>query len=492
MSLQQHRATTLDLAKTGSEAVLPISTQEVLAGLDSKRALELDRAYGNASLIEVVRILGMAGPFTAVTPWELEDEQGVRRINAGSYAASPLGEQYPPLLEFIETFLRQNRSMHLPQQAVSEWRAALAANLVSLLASVAPSHADSQVFFANSGAEAIETAIKFVKAARPEAKYLINFTRGYHGKTYGALSLTPNDEYQAPFRPLMPFVKTLPYGDMDAFEDAVLELGPDTIAGVVLEPIQGEAGVIVPPQDFLSELGKLCQRHGILVVADEIQTGLGRSGYWFASIEWGGLEPDIITLAKPLGGGIMPVSATIARRDIYQKMLGGLLCKSHSTTMGGNALGMAIGLKSLEILVENNLAERSRQLGERGLARLQEIQQRYPQLLAEVRGFGMLLALQYQLVLNPKLAPKQAALIGELSGFLGLRSLHLAGVQANASFNAMRTVRLTPALNMPEELFDDMLNRVEEAAASQPRAWRMLTGTPLGALSKLGNLALRG
>ena len=188
--------------------------------------------------------------------------------------------------------------MSLPQQSASAWRSALETNLIALLTFYAPSHHDSQVFFSNSGAEAVETALKFARTARPKAKYLINFTRGYHGKTAGALSLTPNEEYQAPFRPLLGNVITLPYGDAQALTDKVAELGPDKVIGVILEPIQGEGGVICPPADFLPAVNKLREK-GPLVIADEIQTGLGRCGYWFVSVA-GGLDPDIITLAKPL------------------------------------------------------------------------------------------------------------------------------------------------------------------------------------------------
>ncbi len=469
---------------------LPLSSKDVLNGLSPKRTVELEQLYGNGDYLKILNLLGVAGPFTVHSPWELKDPKDVIRINAASFAASPFGEHYPPLIEFITEFLSQHKYMLLPQTALSEWRAALEANLIHLLASLAPSHRDSQIFFANSGTEAIEAAIKFVRAFKPKCKYLINFKRAYHGKTLGALSLTPNEEYQAPFRPLLNNIITLPFGDFQAFEDCLQKFGASNVAAVILEPIQGEAGVIIPPQSFLQSLGKLCQKHEILVVADEIQTGLGRSGYYFASIEWGGLEPDIITLAKPLGGGILPVSATIARKDIYKKMLGGLKCKSHSTTMGGNALGMAIGLKSLELIVENNLALRARQLEQTGLTYLQALQKNYPKLIAAVRGFGMLFALQFQPVIATKWLPGQADLIGELSGILAFRALHQGGIQANFSLNAMSTVRLTPALTMPDNLFFEMFNKLEQTVSSYQASRALFTKTPLPIILALAKAAL--
>ena len=259
---------------------LPISAGDVPSL--ARRALTLEKAHGNGDLVRIVEALGIGGPLEVVNPWELRDEGGRHLINAGGYAALPFGERYPPLVDFIRTYFETSTSMSLPQQSASDWRAALETNLVALLSFYAPSHEDSQVFFSNSGAEAIETALKFARTARPGATHLINFTKGYHGKTAGALSLTPNEEYQAPFRPLLGGVVTLPYGDAQALTDKVTELGADRVIGVVLEPIQGEGGVIHPPADFLPAVNALRER-GVLVIADEVQTGLGRSGHLFAS-----------------------------------------------------------------------------------------------------------------------------------------------------------------------------------------------------------------
>nr|WP_183987978.1 aminotransferase class III-fold pyridoxal phosphate-dependent enzyme [Deinobacterium chartae] len=468
-----------------------IRADEVLhEQLSPQRALELDVRYGNADLLTALEILGVAGPFRAVTPWELEDPRGVRRIQAGGYAALPFGENYPPLTQFLAKVLEASRATGLPQQASSAWRAALQSNLIRLLSMHYPSHADSQVFFSNSGTEAIEGAIKFARAARPRAQHLISFNSAYHGKTLGSLSVTPNAEYQDMFRPLVPGAVTLPYGDFDALRAKIAELRPDNVTAVLVEPIQGEGGVITPPEGFLRRLGELCHTHGILVIADEIQTGLGRTGHWFESAAQG-LDPDIITLAKPLGGGLVAVGATIARKWIFKKMLGGLASKRHSNTFGGNTVAMAVGLKSLEMLIDENLPERSRRLGELGLERLRRIQAAYPELMSEVRGAGLLLAMQFQPVLSHRLLRSQDELIKELSSILALRELHVAGVQANLSLSSKRVVRLTPALNMPEDLFATMFDRVEAMARHNPQAWRMLARTPPGVLLKLGSFALR-
>ena len=468
---------------------LPVSSRDVFEDVyTNKDALRDEILYGNRDLIRTLEALGVAGPYKMITPWEMTDERGHSTINAGGYAAIPFGDKYPPIVQFLQEFLERDRSLGLPQQSAATWRAALETNLVSLLSRFAPSHSDSRVFFSNSGAEAIEAAIKFVKAARPKAKEIINFKGAYHGKTFGALALTPNPEYQDLFRPLMGNVTTLPYGDAGALESAIRKLGAHNVCAVILEPTQGEAGVISPPSDFLTRVNELCKRYEILMIADEIQTGLGRTGYWFASIQ-AGLEPDIVTLAKPLGGGITAVGATIARSWIVGKTLGGFSAKRHSNTFGGNSLAMAIGVKALELLVEENLVERSKRLGTKGLERLTALQLKYPKLLEAVRGKGLLMALQFRTVLPPKMIPGLEELVSELSGGLGMRMLYEGGVTANFSLSSKRVIRLTPALTMPEDVFERMLTSVEQTAERYTDANAMLRKMPLDRLYRLGRLA---
>jgi acetylornithine/succinyldiaminopimelate/putrescine aminotransferase len=451
-------------------------------------ARQLDQQFGNEELLYGLDLLGLAGPFSRVTPWELEDEAGVRRINASGYAATPFGEMPPVLTDFLQEFLTKNRAMGLPQQSSGPWRAALQTNLVRLLARELPSHADSQVFFCSSGTEAIEGALKFAKAWRPKAKFQISFSSGYHGKTLGSLSLTPNPEYQDVFRPLVPGALTSPYGDLGALTSLIRRVGPDNVVCVVVEPIQGEGGVNIPPAGFLSGLGELCRKYGIVVIADEIQTGLGRTGHWFESAAQG-LDADIITLAKPLGGGMTAVGATIVRHAIYKKMLGGLSSKRHSNTFGGGAMAMAVGLKSLEYLMENDLPARSLKLGELGLARLKTIQAEHPRLLEDVRGQGLLLAMQFKPMLGLPLPDVLKELVFEATAILALRELHTCGVMGNLSLSSKRTVRLTPALDMPEDVFKTMMNRVADFAARNPAARNILTNTPPAMTAKLAKFA---
>jgi acetylornithine/succinyldiaminopimelate/putrescine aminotransferase len=229
-----------------------------------------------------------------------------------------------------------------------------------------------------------------------------------------------------------------------------------------------------------------------LVVADEIQTGLGRSGYWFASVEWGGMDPDIVAVAKPLGGGLVPVGATIARKTIFKTMLGGMASKRHSNTFGGNSLAMAVGLKSLEIIREERLVERARMMGERAALRLETLAHRYPRMVGAVRSFGMMFAVDFQPALPPRMSLGQERLVGELTGMIALLMLHRAGVHANLSLSARRTLRLTPALTIPDSLMEQMLDRIEAVAEEHHDSWHMLTRTPPLTIYGLSKFALAG
>lgn len=470
---------------------LPVRTGELFGTLPAGGVRALEARHGNTGLIRVLEALGMAGPHEVLSPWELRDPGGRHLVHAGGYAALPFGELYEPLVSFVRDFLGRTRHQALPTQAASSWRAALETNLVALLSRHAPSHQDSQVFFSNSGAEAVEAALKIVRAARPDAPKIVNFSRAYHGKTFGALSLTPSEDYQAAFRPLLSDVLTLPYGDTERLEH-LLKTERGRVGAVVVEPVQGEGGVIVPPPEFLPAVGALSQRYGFLVVADEVQSGLGRCGHPFASLA-GGLEPDVVTLAKPLGGGLVPVGATVARRELMGKLLGGLGGKRHSSTFGGGTLAMAVGLRSLEIIEDERLAERARAMGERGLEHLKTLAARYPGFFEEVRGAGMLFALQLRPVVP--FAGRWPEVLGgetlsQLGSALGLRTLHRHGLHACYTLNSSRTLRLTPALNMPDTLFDEMFARLEQAAASPGS--RSLLSAPPAVLARLAELAVRG
>src|SRR5690606_11378606 len=260
------------------------------------------------------------------------------------------------------------------------------------------------------------------------------------------------------------------------------------VAAIIVEPVLGEGGVVIPPAGYLRELGELAARYGVLVVADEVQSGLGRTGHWFASAA-AGLEPDIVTLAKPLGGGLVPIGAAIARKDVYRSLLPGLNAKRHSNTFGGGSLAAAVGLRSLELLVEQRLDQRSAEYGRIGLERLRSIAAKVPELIDEVRGAGMLFAMSLRPLVGFRVPGVSNDDMQTFASALALRALHDGGVHGCYSSSANRVVRLTPALNIPDELFTQLFDRVEAVALKNPRSVNLLQRLELPRLLRLARIA---
>jgi ornithine--oxo-acid transaminase len=247
----------------------------------------------------------------------------------------------------------------------------------------------------NTGAEAVETAVKTarrwaydIKQIPGEAEIIV-CTDNFHGRTTTAISMSSNAEYQRGFGPLTPGFVVVPYGDITAMEQAIT---PNT-AAVLLEPIQGEAGIIIPPAGYLQAVANLCKANNVLFVADEIQTGFGRTGQTFAC-DWENVRPDVYILGKALGGGVLPISAVAADREI----LGVFEPGSHGSTFGGNPLACTVAIAALEVLEEEDLPRRSRELGEYFITQLQTID--HPQ-IKEIRGKGLFVGMELYVPARP-------------------------------------------------------------------------------------------
>ncbi|WP_409290051.1 ornithine--oxo-acid transaminase [Peribacillus sp. SCS-37] len=241
----------------------------------------------------------------------------------------------------------------------------------------------------NTGAEAVETAIKAarrwaydVKGVQDNKAEIIACLGNFHGRTMTAVSLSSEEEYKRGFGPMLPGIKLVPYGDLNALKAAVT---PNT-AAFLIEPIQGEAGIIIPEEGFLKAAKELCQENNVLFIADEIQAGLARSGKMFAC-EWEEVEPDMYILGKALGGGVFPISCVAANKDI----LGVFNPGSHGSTFGGNPMACAVSIASLDVLVDEKLAERSNELGEYFKSELKTINN---PVIKEVRGRGLFIGVE--------------------------------------------------------------------------------------------------
>lgn len=241
----------------------------------------------------------------------------------------------------------------------------------------------------NTGAEAVETAIKTarrwaydVKGVAEDQAEIIACVDNFHGRTMAAVSLSSDPDNKRGFGPMLPGFKVIPFGDVEALKEAITE----NTAGFLLEPIQGEAGVNIPPEGFLKEAYDLCQENNVLFIADEIQAGLGRSGKFLAS-DWENVDPDIIILGKALGGGVFPISCVVANKDI----LGVFEPGSHGSTFGGNPLACAVSIAALDVLVDEDLADRSLELGNYFKAELQKLNN---PIIKEVRGKGLFIGME--------------------------------------------------------------------------------------------------
>lgn len=248
----------------------------------------------------------------------------------------------------------------------------------------------------NTGAEAVETAIKAARRWAYEVKgvpvlqaEIIVCTGNFHGRTMAAVSLSSEEEYKRGFSPLLPGIKLIPYGDLSALQEAITE----NTAAFLIEPIQGEAGIIIPPNGYLKQAADICRKHDVLFVADEIQTGLGRTGKLFAC-DWENVEPDMYILGKALGGGVFPVSCVAANK----KILGVFNPGSHGSTFGGNPLGCAVSLAALHVIIDENLTERSRSLGEYFINELTKLKNTA---IVDIRGRGLFIGIELNVKARP-------------------------------------------------------------------------------------------
>jgi ornithine--oxo-acid transaminase len=363
----------------GSDALGVVADAQARAG----ETLALAARHLDPSLVDVLRILGFDRAYTSARGSHLYDADGRAYLDfhTGEGFAS-LGHNHPDVRDALEAVLAVDLV-----DGVQLHYSTLAGMLAEELAARLPGGLDA-AFFASTGAEAVDSAMKFARAATGRPR-LISCDSGFHGVTLGPLSLVGDDFFKEGFGPLLPGCARVPFGDLDRLE---AELRAGDVAAFIVEPIQGRL-VSPPPAGYLEGAQALCRRYGTLFVADEIQTGLGRTGRWFALEEWG-LEPDFVLVGKALSGGAMPVAAMVTRREIHDRAVGTLeRCYLHQSTYGRNRLSMAAGLATLRIIERDGLvahAERTGALLRDGLA---ELQGRY-EMVKAVRGRGLMIGIE--------------------------------------------------------------------------------------------------
>jgi ornithine--oxo-acid transaminase len=337
----------------------------------------------NEQMVRVLKTLGYDVGFTRGVGQYLYDRHGTKYLDLLSgYGVFAIGRNHPALRDALTNVLAADLP-GLVQFDVSPLAGLLAQRLIGYMPYL------DKVFFANSGTEAVEAAIKFARAAtrRPG---IIHCEHSFHGLTYGALSLNGDAVFRTGFEPLLPDCTAVPFNDLAALERA---LASRNAAAFIVEPIQGK-GVNLPDDGYLREAAELCRRHGTLFIADEIQTGLGRTGRFLAVEHWG-VEPDMVLIAKALSGGHVPVGAVITKKRIYDKIFDRMdRAVVHGSTFAKNDLAMAAGLATLDVLETERLVAQSERLGDRLRRGLSDLIGRY-EFLREVRGKGLMLGIEF-------------------------------------------------------------------------------------------------
>lgn len=403
----------------------------------SEETTDKYRKYVNPGIAGILNFSGFGVPEEKAKGCYIWDVSGRKFLDCvGGYGAFSLGHLNPKVVEAVKN--------QLEKEALKShfFMSTELADACELLASVLPGNID-YTFLCNSGTEAVEGALKCarVHTGRPEFIGAIN---GFHGKSFGSLSVSGRDVYKQGFYPLLPETQHVPFGDADALANAI----SDKTAAVILEVIQGEGGVNIAPDDYFPKVREICDANGSLLILDEVRTGFGRTGKMFAS-ELYDVQPDIVTMAKALGGGVMPVGAFSSNADVWNSMFG----KNpylHSTTFGGNPIACAAVIAAINTTIEEGLVERSRVMGEKLLKGLHAVQKKYPWMIKEVRGKGLLAGIEFT-------DDDIAALV--ITG-CGRRDLLAA-----YSLNNPKVVRVEPPLVIEESELDLAISIIDEAVA---------------------------
>ncbi|MDD3169995.1 MAG: aminotransferase class III-fold pyridoxal phosphate-dependent enzyme [Eubacteriales bacterium] len=359
----------------------------------------------------------------------------------GGFGAFNCGHRHPKI---VETVTNQLAKQPLSSAELIDANRSL---LARILADVTPG--DLQyTFFTSSGTEAVESGLKMATLATGR-HYYVAFKGDFHGKTHGALSLTSKEHFRGPFLPLLQGTRFAPFGDLEYLTKMldILEFVGELPAAIVYEPIQGEGGVIIPPDEWIPGIRKLCDQYGIMMVADEVQAGMGRTGYLFAT-DYSNVAPDILCLGKSISGSIVPLSACVCTERAFRGMFPDPLL--HSTTTGGNPLATSAGIAAFNVILSEDLPGKARKSGAIFMEGLEKLHKKYPKLMPAYRGRGLMIAMEF------------------CDGDMGYevvyeafnRKLLLSGSLINA-----KTIRIEPPLNITEEHVRKALEILDESMA---------------------------
>jgi ornithine--oxo-acid transaminase len=345
---------------------------------------DLHRRYVNPQFVRVLEVIGFNRNYTSAKGARLTDVQGREVLDfLSGFGVFNIGRNHPFVAQVLHEMIDCD-----PASMVQMDLGGISGLLAEALAEITPGDLDA-VFFTNSGTESVEGALKFARQATRRHK-MVHCHHAFHGLTLGALSVNGNKEFRERNEPLLPGCIEVPFNDLEALEAA---LSGGDVAAFIVEPIQGK-GVFIPDDDYLPGVRRLCDKYGTLLIADEVQTGFGRTGRMFAVDHWG-VVPDIMTLSKALSGGFIPVGAIVARREVHARVFDSMdRCFAHSNTFGQNDLAMAAGLATLQVLKQEDLTRRAEETGRYLIDGLREKIGRF-EMLHEVRGKGLMIGMQF-------------------------------------------------------------------------------------------------
>lgn len=423
----------------------------------SKR-FETHSEFMNPQLPRTLKTIGFDKHYVRGEGPYLWDAEGKRYLDfLSGYGVFNIGRAHPVITQTIKDLL-DTKDANLVQMDCSP----LTGELAKALIERAPS--GDRVYFTSTGAETVETALKFAKATTKRERFLF-LNKGFHGLTVGALSVMGNQEFREGFGELLPRCEGVPMNDLAALEH---ELKKKDVAGFVFEPIQGK-GVFIPQAGYLKAAEELCKKYGTLMIADEVQTGLARTGKLFA-IEHEGLKPDMILISKALSGGVVPTGAVIATDQVFRSVFSKMdRCVVHSSTFGKNSFSAAVGLATLWVIENEKLCERAEAIGQRLMNGLREMQKDF-EMLGEIRGRGCMIGIEFK-------APRSLSLKMGWSLLHGLDSslfpqvitiplLRDHGILTQTSGKGQDIIKLLPTLVCSDEDIDYFLKSFREVMAA--------------------------
>ncbi|CAB3392344.1 putrescine aminotransferase [Kyrpidia spormannii] len=414
----------------------------------TRETIEGFQEYVNPGFLEYRKSV-TSGSLDAAVEWADAGPNSFRDVNGkeyidclGGFGIYNVGHRHPKVMKAVLDQL--NRQALHSQDLLDPLRAFLA----KILADITPGDLKYS-FFTNSGTESVEAAIKLARAYNPSKPTVIAATRAFHGKSYGSLSGTAKGVFRRPFGPLVPGFRHVVFNDLDMLEKTMeaCRLTGDDVGAVLLEPIQGEGGVNIPDDDYLPGVQKLCREYGALLILDEVQTGMGRTGKMFACEHYG-VTPDILCLAKAFGGGIMPAGAVIATEEVFSTLFDNPFL--HTTTFGGNPLACAAAIATIHVLLEENLPARAAEMGEYMLEGLKRAVKGHEDKVVDVRGKGLLMALEF---------------VDDHVGFEVAKALFDRGVLVTGTLINAQVIRVEPPLTIKKEQADRVFEALADALA---------------------------